>query len=155
MNDNWLLYFHDPFNQDWSKESYKVLHKIDTIQNYWKITSLIEKKLEIGMFFLMREFVFPLWDDDNNKDGGALSMKILKSDSYKFWEDISIKLVSETLLRENNIELSDEITGISASPKKSFCIIKIWLKSEKLANPALFNLLPNINGKVIYNKHKS
>ena len=52
LYDNWNIWFHDPFDQNWGKESYKFLYKIDTIQNFWKITKLIEDKADIGMFFL-------------------------------------------------------------------------------------------------------
>lgn len=153
LNENYLLYFHDPFDDNWSKESYKLLHKIDTIENYWKITKLIEDKTDIGMFFLFREYIFPLWDDPLNINGGALSMKILKTDSYLVWEDLSSKFVSDNLLKEKNLDLAELVNGISLSPKKTFCIIKIWIKSEEINNPELFDIIPKYHGKIIYKKH--
>ena len=153
LNEIWNLWFHDPFDQNWGKESYKFLYKIDTIQNFWKITKLIQDKADIGMFFLFREYVFPLWDDPLNMDGGALSMKVLKTDAYTCWEDLTVRLVSENLLKEKNLELSETINGLSLSPKKTFCIIKIWLKDNQLANPEKFNVLDKYHGKIMYKKH--
>ncbi len=153
LPDNFSIRYHDPFDKDWSKESYKELYKVDTIQNFWKITKLIEDKVDMGMFFLFREHIFPLWDDELNKDGGALSMKILKTDAYVCWEDLSAKFVSENLLKDYDVDLYEEINGITVSPKKTFCIIKIWLKSDKLSDPEKFNILPKYHGKIMYKSH--
>jgi hypothetical protein len=31
-----------------------------------------------GMFFIMREHILPLWEDESNKNGGCFSYKIYK-----------------------------------------------------------------------------
>jgi hypothetical protein len=154
LPDNFSIYYHDCFDKDWSKESYKELYKIDTIQNFWRITKLITDKVDMGMFFLFREHIFPLWDDELNENGGALSMKVLKTDAYACWEDLTTKFVSDNLLKEYNADLYDEINGITSSAKKTFCILKIWLKSDKLSNPEKFNIFPRYHGSIIYKSHK-
>ncbi len=154
LNDNWILYFHDPFDSNWSKDSYKEICRIDTIEKFWQITSLLEDKIEIGMFFLFREHIFPLWDDSYNAEGGALSMKILKIDGFQCWIDTAVKLLSENLLKDDiNKELTEEINGISISPKKTFCIIKIWVKSKNLSEPANFKIIEKYHGKLLFKQH--
>ncbi len=151
LNDNWILYFHDPFDSNWEKDSYKEICKIDTIESFWQINNLLEDKIEIGMFFLFREHIFPLWDDDYNKDGGALSIKILKTDSYNCWTDTAIKVLSENLLKEDiNNAFAEEINGISVSPKKTFCIIKIWTKTTQLCETEQFNIIDKYHGKILF-----
>jgi translation initiation factor 4E len=154
LNDSWCLYYHDPFDADWSKKSYKELYKIDTIQKFWEVNTLLEDKLDMGIFFLFREHIFPLWDDKYNKDGGALSMKILKTDCYTVWEDLAIKMLSENILKNNSIELSEEINGISVSPKKTFTILKIWTKTKKFSDPNDFKFLDKHHGKILFKSHQ-
>jgi translation initiation factor 4E len=154
LNDSWCLYYHDPFDADWSKKSYKELYKIDTIQKFWEVNTLLEDKLDMGIFFLFREHIFPLWDDEYNKDGGALSMKILKTDCYTVWEDLAIKMLSENILKNNSIELSEEINGISVSPKKTFTILKIWTKTKKFSDPNDFKFLDKHHGKILFKSHQ-
>jgi hypothetical protein len=154
LNDNWILYFHDPFDPNWEKPSYKEICRIDTIEKFWLITNLLEDKIEIGMFFLFREHIFPLWDDEFNATGGSLSMKILKTDSFNCWTDIAIKLLSENLLKDDiNKEFAEEINGISISPKKTFCIIKIWLKFKNLTEPTKFKIMEKYHGKLLFKPH--
>jgi hypothetical protein len=154
LNDNWVLYYHDSFDNDWGKTSYKEICKIDTIENFWKVSQLVEDKIEYGMFFLFREHVFPLWDEPENKDGGALSLKILKNDGYQVWLDTSIKMLSENLLIPSiNKQFCEKVFGISIVPKKTFVINKIWVKDASIADPKKFQFMPKYHGKILYKPH--
>ena len=106
------------------------------------------------MFFLMRNEIFPLWDSEENKDGSSFSFKILKNDFKKYWNNLSIMVLSETFLKEEHIDKWDNINGLSISPKKNFCIIKIWLKTKDLFNNdninKYFNMPKEYIGDVIF-----
>lgn len=150
LNDLWTLYFHDPSDSDWTMKSYKRLGNLSTIEEFWQHHNCYIDKVHQGMFFLMREHVFPCWDDPNNIDGGCLSIKVLKENMKSFWEDICMKLLGETLLIDENKNDWEKITGISTSPKKHFCIIKIWLKDDTLADKKYFDVLQNYYGDFIF-----
>jgi len=149
LNDLWSFYFHDPFNNDWTLQSYIKIDDISSVESFWTVHETFIENIHMGMFFLMREHVFPCWDDPFNKDGGCLSIKVLKQDIKTFWESMCTGLLGETLLLENKRKTSwDKVNGLSCSPKRSFCIIKIWLKSELLVTD--FNIPPGMYGEVIY-----
>lgn len=156
LNDIWTLYFHDPNDDDWTYGSYKKLGDITSVNEYWTILSLLKDKLAYGMFFLMREYIFPCWDDDNNIKGGCLSLKVLKHDVENFWKDICIKILGETFLKEeyNCKENWNLINGVSASPKKSFCIINIWIKSSEISDPRMFYFPSYYQGEVKYRSNQ-
>lgn len=150
LNDIWTVYFHDPNNQDWTHSSYVNMGNISTIDDFWQHFDSAKENIHKGMFFVMREHIFPAWDDPCNIHGGCLSIKVLKDEMYRFWEDLGMRLVGEDLLIDSKKEMWDQVNGISASPKKHFCIIKIWLKSDDLNNKSFFNLLQGYYGDVIY-----
>lgn len=150
LNDIWSIYFHDPNDQNWTHDSYINLGSISTVDDYLNHHTIYKDNIQKGMFFIMREHVFPSWDDPCNIKGGCLSIKVLKDEMYTFWEDLSIKLLGEELLVEDMREHWDEVTGISTSPKKHFCIIKIWIKSDTLSNKKFFNLSQTYYGDIIY-----
>lgn len=150
LNDTWHLYFHDPFDTNWTLESYKRISTLSSVEDFWKNMEHLKSNIHKGMFFVMREHVFPCWDDTNNITGGCLSIKILKDNVADFWEDLCMKLLGETLLKTEHQEHWNEINGISTSPKKHFCIIKIWLKSDVIANKDFFNILPKYYGDILY-----
>ena len=85
LNSEWNLYFHDPNSYNWNKESYYKIYTIKNIIDYWILNSEIENKIHQGMFFLMRENIFPLWDNEENLKGLNFSFNILKEESKKFW----------------------------------------------------------------------
>lgn len=154
LNDLWTLYFHDPLDQDWTTKSYKRLADISTIEEFWEHTLCYSEKVHQGMFFVMREHIFPCWDDPNNINGGCLSIKILKENMKAFWEDMCMKLLGETLLIDDKKEAWSKVCGISTSPKKHFCIIKIWLSDDSLADKKYFNIEPIYYGDLIYKSNR-
>ena len=130
LNDNWVLWFHSPIDSDWGIESYKEIFKLSTIEDFWGLSETLSNKyVSNSMFFLMRNGIKPIWEDEQNCNGGCWSFKISKKDIHKAWNELSIALLGETITVSK--ENSNNITGISISPKKAFCIIKIWNRDSK------------------------
>lgn len=152
FNDLWSLYFHDPFNNDWNLSSYIKVTDINSTDMFWSAHETFVEKINMGMFFLTREHIFPCWDDPLNKDGGCLSIKVLKQDVQKFWESICIKALGETLLTDNS--KWDCVNGLSISPKKHFCIVKVWMRTNDFTEGIQYNLPTNFYGDVIYKANR-
>ena len=150
LNDSWSLYFHDPLDPNWSHSGYKKLFHLNSISEFWMMITQISDCLQDGMFFLMRDHIFPKWNDDENKNGGFISIKILKEKMSTFCEKSLLDLVNESLMVEEYREHSNLINGISFSPKKNFCIVKIWLKSTKIKNYEYFNINEEYHGTVLF-----
>ena len=136
LNNKWTFWFHDPLDNNWKINSYKKIYTIDSIESYLKLYSFLNTKLiENSMLFLMKENIEPLWEHQENIKGGCWSLKIPKGNMYDLWNNISISLVNESITSSEEIN----INGISISPKKNFCIIKIWtnknINNIKLLNP--------------------
>ena len=69
-----------------------------------------------------------------------------KGDLYDIWTTISIYLINENISDEN-------INGISISPKKNFCIIKIWTKNNN-TDITKINKIENISyDGIIFKAH--
>ena len=154
LNDVWCFYFHDPYDSRWTNDSYKLLGTIGSIEEFLQHHLSIVRNVQKGMFFLMREHVQPTWDDPSNIDGGCLSIKVLKDDLPIFWEDICFKLLGENLLVDNAKCKWGHINGISCSPKKHFCIVKIWVKDSSMEDKSLYNLLECYSGDVLYKSNR-
>ena len=125
LNDIWSVYFHNPISNNWERDGYIKISDISTVDDFWKIYDEIKDYIHIGMFFIMREHIFPKWDDPQNKEGSFLSFKVLKNNIVVFSEKLLIKMLGETLLSEENADKWNQVNGISFSPKKNFCIVKI------------------------------
>ena len=93
-----------------------------------------ERMLKNCMLFMMKEGIKPIWEDLENRDGGCFSYRIANKYIKDIWDELSYKLVGRTCTK--NDKLLNDINGITVSPKKNFCILKIWLKSSDFQNPA-------------------
>ena len=130
-NTKWILWYHNPSDKNWTLSSYKDIIELSYIEDFWVLKNTWDKCLpntSEGMFFLMRKYtdyyILPQWEDKNNVNGGYWSFKIPKENSNEIWFKLTMFLLGEIIME--NVDNSLEINGISISPKKHFCIIKIW-----------------------------
>jgi translation initiation factor 4E len=134
-----------PHNTDWSIASYINISTFQTVEDTIAITeTLTDVLVKNCMLFVMKKNIAPVWEDPQNRNGGFFSYKISNKIVYDVWKKLTYALVGETLCVEHsNFRL---VTGISVSPKKDFCIIKIWTSSPTHQNPKMF--ISDIKGLV-------
>ena len=146
LETEWSLWHHNPLDSDWTLRSYKLLHVINSVDCFWCIFNIINSdNLKTNMLFLMKNNIKPIWEDEENMNGGSLSFKVLHNNIYDAWLELSIALLTENISEDDN-DIND-INGISISPKKGFSIIKIWLKKQLNINTKIFKHL-NTSGSV-------
>jgi hypothetical protein len=85
--------------------------------------------------------------------GGCWSFKITKGDLYNVWLNLSLYLCGESLI--SNKKNFDLLNGISISPKKNFCIVKIWNSDKKQNKLSYLNKISDLPfDTCIYKEHK-
>ena len=154
LYDKWVLWAHLPHDTDWPLKSYKKIMEFTTIEEVIALyQALPEKLVKNCMLFLMREGITPTWEDKKNRDGGCFSFKIPNKIVPSIWKRLSYVLTGETISNDN--KLLRVVNGITISPKKSFCIIKIWTSNCIHQNPRVLTTIPglSIQGCLI-KKHK-
>jgi hypothetical protein len=155
LNDTWSVYFHDPNDDRWDRSSFKKVTDVSTIERFWQLNNLLHDKLHTSMWFLMRSDIFPLWEEKENKSGGYISLKVLKTKVTDCWENLCSRVLTESILHSNYAHMWDQINGVSVSPKRSFCIFKIWLKTPELGNPSLFKISTPESSEVLFKSYAS
>lgn len=153
LNDTWNLYFHDPDNSNWDMESYVLLSTISTVQDWVQLHTSFKEVWNKGMFFLMREYIQPIWEDEHNKQGGCISFKLWKNEVSDYWFELTSKMIGEVLLKQDKQLEWQKISGISISPKRSYCIARIWLYNDLLKEGDYYNLQIPSYSKVMYKSH--
>ena len=136
LKNNWCLWFHSIKENNWDKKSYQKLLIFPNLFDYKLITDSFEQNYyQNGMFFVMKDGIFPNWEDPINRLGGCLSFKISSNDIMDTWNYLLLNILNESFLKDNN----DMINGISISPKKEFNIVKIWLKDKSFDYNKCYN----------------
>lgn len=136
LEDKWTMWAHLPHDIDWSITSYKKIYTIDTVEGAIALSETIPDVLVKNcMLFLMREGIKPIWEDPKNRQGGCFSYKISNKNVFEVWKDLSYTLVGHSISNQSSFVAN--VTGITISPKKNFCIIKIWVSNCSNQNPAI------------------
>jgi hypothetical protein len=121
------------------------------VKQLWGVYKTLKNNFTAGMFFLMREGVLPIWEDEKNKNGGYWSYKVPKKQSNDIWLKLSAALVGNTLTDDMLT-----ITGISVSPKITNCVMKIWNSDSSICKTDIFTKEIDYLDKetLRYNKHQ-
>lgn len=132
LNTNYTLWYHNPNNSNWTEDSYHQILSFETLEEFWVLDNLIEKNLiENGMFFIMKEDIVPIWENEKNEKGGYISWRIPRDTTYEHWIDLIGHILINDLFSFNpdndKVNFNEYINGCSISPKKKFNILKIWL----------------------------
>jgi hypothetical protein len=144
LNDKWVLYHHLPSNKDWTLSGYEILMSdIDTMEKTIALNETIpEDVIKYSMWFVMRKGITPLWEDPKNACGGNFSYKVVNKNVFEVWKHMFYLLCGSSLCE--NPEHSKYLNGITISPKKNFCILKIWLNTTLYQDPGIIVNIPNL-----------
>lgn len=134
LNDTWTLWAHLPHDVNWDVNSYKNIYTMTSIE---ETIAVIEAQpdnlIKNCMLFVMRKGILPIWEDEKNSGGGCFSYKVNNKSIVTTWKQLVYKLVGETLL--SDVSSVMKCNGITISPKRNFCIIKIWFSDCTIQNP--------------------
>lgn len=155
LNGKWNLYYHLPQDNDWSLSSYTII--MDSINTIESVVSLNEKIHEnivkSCMLFVMREGITPMWEDSKNRHGGCFSYKVTNKYVFEVWKKLFCLLCGESLCADPGN--SKYVNGITISPKKNFCIIKIWLNTSEFQDPGFIINIQNLSKQgCLFKKHE-
>jgi hypothetical protein len=139
LSQNWTLWAHLPHNTDWSIKSYIPISTFTNVEEAIAVTETLPPVLvENCMLFIMREGIKPTWEDPKNRNGGCFSYKVLNKNVYKVWKDLTYVVVGGSISKQSGFVSC--VTGITISPKKNFCIIKIWMSDCNNQNPGIVTI---------------
>jgi len=172
LDDTWSLYFHDPGDPDWTTRGYVRLPDVASAQDLASVWRTLRSRVTRGMFFLMREHIFPCWDDKYNIDGGAVSVKLPVAAAEAFWWEACVRMLGGTLARwhENRVVPSEDypspecvvtlsdpadiVNGLSISPKASHAVVKVWLSQDPVTAGVALDLPRGYYGEPLYRANR-
>lgn len=169
LHSTWTLYWHKSFDNDWSPESYKKIISIDSIITFWRVFNNLPR-YNNHFWFLMRGDHPPMWEDPVNRGQGFIYKVPLKDKvpneiripavdaEYKpvgyqpagfcNYVDLILSVIGEMITDD-----SERIIGVSISPKKGECQIRLWdtrpetplVFGHDFKNPVILSTEPLVN----------
>lgn len=152
--DKWDLYYHLPQDKNWEVSTPKIIMRnIDSVEKLYGIVEALPHNLiKHCMLFIMRSGISPMWEDPANKNGGRFSYKVVNKYVVDVWKSLFYSLCGGSLCVVD--KYSHLLNGITISPKKNFCIIKIWMRDCSIQDPSIILNIPNLTKQgVSFRKH--
>lgn len=140
FSNTWKLWYHHK-KDNWKIDGYRNIYSIENIKDFWQLYNNWDKLGGIiyKHFFLMKNNITPVWEDESNRNGGCWSFKISEDNAWDLWLDLSLYLVTENLGKN-----PDDILGISICLKKNNnCVVKIWNRNNQNSN------INNLNSEIL------
>ena len=120
-----------PINtKDYENQIIKI-GEFDTVEDFWAIFQHLRKpdSCKPGIEFqLFRNPIKPIWEDDNNKNGGRISIKLRKDFTTIIWEEMIFAFIGDVLQEK----IKNEINGIVVTSRREFNTLQIWFKNWNL-----------------------
>jgi hypothetical protein len=151
----WTLYEHPPGTKDWSLESYR---KIAVFKTDDEVAALIATiagegtdRVTGAYLCMMREDTRPVYEAEENRDGGALTIRVPTDCAKDIWSSFIAHAVSDELLIPG--EDPKQVKGVIISPKRGNIIIQVWTPGK--VDPSILSpiVVAPIGSDVMYRPH--
>lgn len=139
LQSKWTLWLHKN-DAKWAKKDYLNVVSFDNIETFWGIYNN-HPNLSVGTFYLMKDDIFPSWEDKKNKNGGRWSFIVRKHKVYQIWEELSMGIVGGYLLDDIGLINGMEV---QSNPRHGSGVIKIWINS-KVETPRFNCKIPSLD----------
>ena len=131
LNNQWTCWIHYQNDNVWTLDRYQNITTLINLKDaVLFIENLDENIIKKTMLFFMKDSILPLWESEDNINGGCFSYKISNVNIVNIFKILLYKILGNTL--SNDEKTLNNINGISISPKKNFCIIKIWMRNKNI-----------------------
>lgn len=79
----------------------------------------------VSDYHLFKKDIRPIWEDDVNKKGGKLVVRMKKGVADRYWEDLLLSLIGDQFG-----EAGEEISGAVLSMRNGEDILSLWIKTS-------------------------
>ena len=113
--------------EDYENQVVKI-GEFDTVEDFWAIFQHLRKpdSCKSGIEFqLFRNPIKPLWEDDNNKNGGRISIKLKKGFTTIIWEEMIFAFIGDVIQEK----IKNDINGIVVTTRNNYNTLQIWFRN--------------------------
>jgi len=153
LNSTWTVWIHEntlengEINKVWDIGSYVSIYNIDNIGSLWRFLSVFDNlDKNTRQYYLMRDGITPIWEDNNNKNGGICSIMFENMNRHRrnMNADIGVDIfiaICILVVNESFVKNNLDINGLCYSVKNRCVLIKLWIK-DYVKNTEFLDSLP-------------
>lgn len=153
LRNSWVFWFRPPISKANGIIEYeKTLHPIatvETVEHFFGVYQHLKRPSTLPLvsdYHLFKKGIRPIWEDEENKNGGKWVVRLRKGVADRYWEDLLFAIIGDQFG-----EASEEVCGAVLSVRNGEDILSIWarangqrvLKIRYVTPVAHFNLFSN------------
>ena len=134
LMSQWTIWLHENSNSDWSISSYKPIFEINNVGKMWRFLNAFPNlDRSKHQFYIMRDGITPIWEDNNNRTGGICSIMLdcINRNTKDLYDAICVDAfigICCLVFNESFVSNNGVINGLCFSSKQKNVLIKLWIK---------------------------
>ncbi|KAI0596688.1 translation initiation factor eIF 4e-like domain-containing protein [Biscogniauxia sp. FL1348] len=131
LRDTWVFWYRPPITKANGYIEYdKTLHammSIKTVEEFWLAYAHLKRPSSlptVSDYHLFKKGVRPIWEDDENKNGGKWILRLKKGVADRYYEDLLMACIGDQFGDE-----TDEVCGVVLSMRNGEDVLSIWTRS--------------------------
>ncbi|XP_076469070.1 eukaryotic translation initiation factor 4E type 3-like isoform X2 [Babylonia areolata] len=128
----------------------KKVQTVNTVQGFWSVYNSILDPTKLPprcSYHLMRNERRPVWEDEENSQGGNWRLKCNRKDTSEVWQELLMAAIGAQL--DGCMAEDDEVSGVSVCLREREDIIQVWnvradLEKESTIVAKILSLVPNV-----------
>ncbi|KAK0728147.1 translation initiation factor eIF 4e-like domain-containing protein, partial [Lasiosphaeria miniovina] len=132
LRNSWAFWFRPPISKANGFIEYeKTLHPIaacDTAEEFFAVYEHLKRPSALPMvsdYHLFKKGIRPIWEDEENKNGGKWIVRLKKGVADRYWEDLLLAIIGDQFGEAN-----DEVCGAVLSIRSGEDILSIWARAN-------------------------
>lgn len=102
--------------------------RVTTVEEFWTVHRHLKKPSELPVvtdYHFFKEGIRPIWEDDENKEGGKWTLRMKKGIADLYWTETMMALIGNAL-SDGTEEMNNAINGMVLSVRNGEDILSIW-----------------------------
>jgi len=107
-------------------QNLKLIATFSTVEQFWSVYSHLIRPNELSGhcdLHIFKDGIRPLWEDEENRDGGKWIVRLRKGLASRCWENLLLALLGEQFM------VGGEVCGVVVSCRFQEDIISVWNKT--------------------------
>lgn len=129
LKSTWVVWYRAPGNkfQDYEKSTLPVAH-FGTVEEFWSVFTHLRRPStlpHVSDYHLFKQGVRPVWEDQENRNGGKWNIRLKKGVANRYWEDLLLAIVGEQFG-----DAGEDLCGAVLSVRGNEDVLSVWTKVE-------------------------
>ncbi|KAL1838617.1 hypothetical protein VTJ49DRAFT_2485 [Mycothermus thermophilus] len=132
LRNSWVFWFRPPISKANGFIEYeKTLHPIATVEaveQFFGVYRHLKRPSALPLvsdYHLFKKGIRPIWEDEENKNGGKWVVRLRKGVADRYWEDLLFAIIGDQFG-----EASEEVCGVVLSVRNGEDILSIWARAN-------------------------